>query len=329
MPLSKKFNALLKSYPDSRKINSVSEGAEVLYVRLIARADDEGRFHGDPEWIGSKLFTSRMLSGQIDRDEIERRLVELERVGLVKRYQIGSETFLEMPGVIRSLRRDRPNSKHVDFPGNPDSATKREPSGNQAGTKREPSGNPLVPSTQPNPTQPNPTQPSWSVVVDVLRKLEVGESENLVKRLQEYQRAPEYALEIIQHYRDHPGAWGSPGLAWRLCHNLDLPATAGWPKKSEEAGLEKKRIDSEENTRRQLANRAQSAKDQQAARKTDQETHFRLERLAPREIDQLAGRALTNDILRALFRAEGIESQLVCDALISELDKGVTSDGQS
>ena len=50
---------LLKSYPFSEKINAVSLGAEVLFVRLIAQADDYGNYWGDPRMILATLFPHR------------------------------------------------------------------------------------------------------------------------------------------------------------------------------------------------------------------------------------------------------------------------------
>jgi hypothetical protein len=70
MPRRESFNPLLKSYPDSNRINSVSEGAELLYVRLIAATDDKGRFYANPHWVLAKLFTARMIRGQVTEDGI-------------------------------------------------------------------------------------------------------------------------------------------------------------------------------------------------------------------------------------------------------------------
>jgi hypothetical protein len=139
--LSNKFNPLLKTYPESEKINSVSEGAEVLYVRLLAASDDAGRFYGDAGWVLSKLFTARALNGELDKPEIERRLCELESCKpspLIKRYWVGSARYLELVGVMKSLRGDV--SPQIIFP--------------EQLTENGTACPGLVPPTQP---QPNPT----------------------------------------------------------------------------------------------------------------------------------------------------------------------------
>ncbi len=56
MGRSNRFNPLLKSYPDSEKVNSCSIGAEMLYVRLVAATDDHARYYGDPRMIAAKLL---------------------------------------------------------------------------------------------------------------------------------------------------------------------------------------------------------------------------------------------------------------------------------
>lgn len=145
--LSNKFNPLLKTYPESRKINSVSEGAEVLYVRLLAASDDAGRYYGDAGWVLSKLFTARALAGQLDKSTVESRLCELESCGLIARYHVGSETFLELIGVMKSLRSDV--TPQLLFP---ERLT-------ESGTERPALDPPTSTSTQPNN---NPTSTTTS-----------------------------------------------------------------------------------------------------------------------------------------------------------------------
>lgn len=108
------YNPLLKSYPDSGKINSVSEGAEVVYIRLIAASDDAGRFYGDPEWVLAKLFTARMARKQISVAEMEKRLAELESVGLLARYAVNGMRYVQLLDVFKRLRKDV--SPQVIFP---------------------------------------------------------------------------------------------------------------------------------------------------------------------------------------------------------------------
>ena len=106
MAKQRSYNPLLKNYPDSEKINSVSEGAELLYVRLIAQSDDAGRYSADPAWIAAKLFTARMVAGQIKPAQIQKRLEELDAVGLIVFYDSEGREYLEMVDVFKRHRSD-------------------------------------------------------------------------------------------------------------------------------------------------------------------------------------------------------------------------------
>ncbi len=100
------YNPLLKSYPDSQKVNAVSEGAETLYTRLIAQSDDFGRYYGEPRFVLAKLFTARMLAGQLAEQSVAARLDELARVGLIRIYEVEGVRYLEMVGLHKRLRTD-------------------------------------------------------------------------------------------------------------------------------------------------------------------------------------------------------------------------------
>jgi hypothetical protein len=41
------YNPLLKSYPDSEKVNAVCVGAETLFTRLLAQSDDLAHYYGE------------------------------------------------------------------------------------------------------------------------------------------------------------------------------------------------------------------------------------------------------------------------------------------
>lgn len=148
MAQGRSYNPLLKSYPDSEKVNKVSIGAETLYTRLIAKSDDAGRYWGEPLMIMAKLFTHRMAATEVSESGVRGWLDELEAVGLIRTYKCAGRHYLELVKVYKSLKSDRP--AHVEFPY-PDSGTAMEPQRNQTGTAAVP---------QPNPTQPTPTQPN-------------------------------------------------------------------------------------------------------------------------------------------------------------------------
>ena len=88
MAQRKSYNPLLKSYPDSEKINRVSEGAEVLYVRLLAASDDDHHYYADAGRVLAKLFTERMLAGVVTEEMVDDRISELVRGDLIRLYEV-------------------------------------------------------------------------------------------------------------------------------------------------------------------------------------------------------------------------------------------------
>lgn len=96
------WNAVLKGYVESDKINSVSEGAECLFLRLLMKSDDEGRFRGSARAVLSALYLERWERGDIDEADVESRLRELEDVGLVKRYVVDGRVYVQVIDVFRA-----------------------------------------------------------------------------------------------------------------------------------------------------------------------------------------------------------------------------------
>ena len=85
---------ILKSISQSRKLaNLKSDGARLLYSWLIPHLDINGNFYGDPVIVNSLIFT-RLGKGA---EEIEGYLRDLERVGLIIRYEVKGERYLTVP----------------------------------------------------------------------------------------------------------------------------------------------------------------------------------------------------------------------------------------
>ncbi len=97
---------------DSEKINTISEGAENLWIRLVIVTDDFGRYHAKPEIIKGKVLTLRKLSITI----VKKRLQELMEIGLINIYESGSGVYLEIVDFDdhQTFRRDR--ERRVTFP---------------------------------------------------------------------------------------------------------------------------------------------------------------------------------------------------------------------
>lgn len=172
------YSPLLKSYPDSDKVNALSIGAETLYTRLIAASDDAGRYYGDPAWVLARLFTSRMLAGQVTESDVEKWLLELESVALAIRYQVTNVSYLELVGVFKKLRADvRPQTIYPQRV--PESVTSR----SESGTSRSESV-PLDPTT--DPIQSNPEPRAVPFLIPLPRALNQPEFEKVWKRWMQY-----------------------------------------------------------------------------------------------------------------------------------------------
>lgn len=159
---SDSWNPLLKSYPDSDKINAVSIGAETLYTRLIAQSDDAAHYYGNTRWIIFKLFTARGIAGQVTENDIAGWIKELESVGLIERYLVDGQEFIELIEVKKCLRSDV--KKEIRFPSRDDAKTHTGRTRNEhvtnPGRVRNESG-PLDPDPDPYP-EPEDTQKNIS-----------------------------------------------------------------------------------------------------------------------------------------------------------------------
>lgn len=105
--IPKQYQAVYKGIVDSVRVNSVSEAAECLYYRLLIVSDDYGRYHGDPFDITARALTARWKAGRVTPEDVAARIVELERVGLVRRYEAEGELVLELMGYQDPTSEDR------------------------------------------------------------------------------------------------------------------------------------------------------------------------------------------------------------------------------
>lgn len=84
---------LLRDWTDSESVNSLSANAEILFIRLIMKADDFGRFHGNVKLLRSLLFPLR--DGIRDAD-MSRWMAECQKAGLIRVYQVADKPFVEI-----------------------------------------------------------------------------------------------------------------------------------------------------------------------------------------------------------------------------------------
>lgn len=100
------WNPLLCSYPDSKKVNSVSFEAETLFTRLIAKCDDAANFDGNSTLILCKIFAERKKNGQVSERKIKKWLEELVKVGLIVKYSVNDEEYIHIKNCKKHIRKD-------------------------------------------------------------------------------------------------------------------------------------------------------------------------------------------------------------------------------
>jgi hypothetical protein len=86
---SKRWVAVLRTLHQSDKINAVSEGAELLYRRLLEVVDDNGNYYAEPGLILGYIFAHRMANNQLTTNEMAARVQELATAELVQFYADG------------------------------------------------------------------------------------------------------------------------------------------------------------------------------------------------------------------------------------------------
>jgi hypothetical protein len=97
-------NRILRDWTDSELINELSWQAEVLFTRLIMKADDFGRFSANEKLIRSLCFP--LKDGVRDAD-ITRWLAECEQAGLIVVYHVNSKAVLAIRNFGQRLRQKR------------------------------------------------------------------------------------------------------------------------------------------------------------------------------------------------------------------------------
>lgn len=94
---------ILRDWTDSETVNSLSWQAECFFVRLIMKADDFGRYHGNQKLLKSLLFP--LKDGLRDAD-ITRWIAECVNAGMIVVYtdKVSGKPFLRLVNFGQRLR---------------------------------------------------------------------------------------------------------------------------------------------------------------------------------------------------------------------------------
>lgn len=97
-------NRILRDWTDSKPMNSLNWQEEVLFTRLIMKADDYGNFYADSILIKSLLFPRK---DGLRVTDIDRWLKNLITAGLIRTYTAKGESFLSIVNFGQRLRNTR------------------------------------------------------------------------------------------------------------------------------------------------------------------------------------------------------------------------------
>ena len=101
---------MLRDYTDSFKVNDLSFEAECLFIRLIMKADDFGRYHANPRIVRSTCFPLKI--DKLPDESVERMILELEVAGLIYQYVAeNGNKYMQINQFDQRLRQ-----KHSKFP---------------------------------------------------------------------------------------------------------------------------------------------------------------------------------------------------------------------
>lgn len=117
-------NRVLRDVTDSDKVNTLSAQAEVMFYRLMMKADDYGAFHAKPSLIKAALFPLRL--DKTREADISRWMEELLKAGLIAFYESESKPYLVIINFGQRLR----NMKKR-FPAPPDNVLQLAASGSE------------------------------------------------------------------------------------------------------------------------------------------------------------------------------------------------------
>lgn len=97
-------NRIIRDWTDSLIIDSLKYEEEVLFTRLIMKADDHGNFHANAKMIKSLCFP---LKEAIRLSDIDRWLGSLQAAGLIRKYEAKGTQFLNIINFGQRLRQKK------------------------------------------------------------------------------------------------------------------------------------------------------------------------------------------------------------------------------
>ena len=92
---------VLRDWTDSDRVNKLSAEGERLFIRLIMKADDYGRYFADTKRLKSFLFP---LTESLRESDISRWLDECQQAGVIRIYEVAGKRYLELLNFNQRMR---------------------------------------------------------------------------------------------------------------------------------------------------------------------------------------------------------------------------------
>lgn len=96
-------NRILRPWLDSEAMNSLSDAAEVFFVRLIMCVDDFGRFYGSPQLLKSYLYPMKNMR----ISDISRLIAACVKAGVIADYEHEGKSYLQIVKFKQRLRKQK------------------------------------------------------------------------------------------------------------------------------------------------------------------------------------------------------------------------------
>lgn len=193
----------------------LSSDAWRLWVSMWLLADDHGRLRGAPSWLRSQVFWA--CPGPVD---VTSMLSELDTAGVIVRYEVSEQKYIEIPNWTKHQKIDRPSNPRVPSRPDTDSRVNREPSMDPR--DRPPTSTPITIQTSTPitidgfrlvpPDSPGPVVPLMDfALVYALYPRKEGKTKG-IERLRSIIRSPEafqQLLTAVRHFAEKHAAEGT------------------------------------------------------------------------------------------------------------------------
>lgn len=101
---------MLRDWTDSLRFESMPAESERLFIRLIMKADDFGRFHADPRLVRAACYPLEDCTTAKVRDGIN----ELVKRGLLFAYEVDKRPYIAIVNYGQRLKQSRPKFPQPD-----------------------------------------------------------------------------------------------------------------------------------------------------------------------------------------------------------------------